>query len=369
LRGHTGRVAGLAFSPDGRRLASAGSIDGTVRLWDTDTGSEVLAMRGNAAGVSAVAFSPDGRRLAAAGRGVVKLWDPATGQPILTLSGQATSGRGLAFGPDGRRLAAAVGENVKLWDATTLTPELQTIRDAVELVEFLFGERLPTSEVLDQIRDNPSLGAEGRRRALDLAKARSELLLDQEAERVVNGLYERLLLRPEVRASLCADKRLGEPMRQRMLALAEQVPESPSRLNAASWLVASRRGAPPDAYRLALRQAEAACRLEPSNGELLNTLGVAQYRSEHYREAVATLTHSDRLNSGGAPGSQPADVAFLALAHHRLGEPDQARTALRRLRALMKKPEHASTSEAQLFLSEAEEIELDLAFPSQPIAP
>ena len=228
---------------------------------------------------------------------------------------------------------------------------------------------MPTSEVLDRIRDNPSLDAEVRRRALDLAEAHGELLLDQEAERVVNGLYERPLLRPEVRASLRADKTLSEPMRRRALALAEQIPESPSRLNNASWSVARQRGAPPEAYRLALRQAEAACQLEPGNGALLNTLGVAQYRSGHYREAVATLTQSDRLNSGGALGSQPADLAFLALAHHRLGEPDQARTALGRLRALMKKPEHASTSEAQLFLSEAEAIELDLAFPSEPFAP
>ncbi len=369
LRGHTGRVAGVAFSPDGRRLASAGSIDGTVRLWDADTGSEVLSMRGNTAGVSEVAFSPDGRRLAAAGRGAVKLWDAATGQPVLTLSGQASQGRGLAFGPDGRRLAAAVGENVKLWDATPLDPNLRTIRDAAELVEFLFGQPLPTSEVLDRIRVNPSLDADVRRRALDLAEAHGEFLLDQEAERVVNGLYERMLLRTEVRASLRADETLREPLRRRVLALAEQIPESPSRLNDASWSVVRQRGAPPEAYRVALEQAEAACQLEPGNGALLNTLGVAQYRSGHYAEAVATLTQSDRLNSGGTLGAQPADLAFLALAHHGLGEPDQARSALGRLRALMKKPEHASTSESQLFLSEAEAIELDLAFPSQPFAP
>ncbi len=369
LRGHTGQVAGVAFSPDGRRLASAGFIDGTVRLWDAETGSEVLTMRGNTAGVSEVAFSPDGRRLAAAGRGAVKLWDAATGQPVLTLSGQASPGRGLAFGPDGRRLAAAVGENIKLWDATPLNSKLRTIRDAAELVEFLFGQPLPTSEVLDRIRVNSSLDADVRRQALDLAEAHGELLLDQEAERVVNSLYDKMLLRTEVRASLHADKTLGEPMRRRMLALAEQIPESPSRLNHASWSVARQSGAPPEAYRVALEHAEAACQLEPSNGALLNTLGVAQYRSGHYAEAVATLTHSDRLNSGGALGSQPADLAFLALAHHRLGEPDQARSALGRLRALMKKPEHASTSESQLFLSEAEAIERDLAFPSQPFAP
>jgi eukaryotic-like serine/threonine-protein kinase len=369
LRGHTDRVAAVAFSPDSRRVASAGSIDGTVRLWDADTGNEVLAMRGNTAGVSEVAFSPDGRRVAAAGGGTVKLWDAATGQPVLTLSGQASSGRGVACSPDWRRLAAGVGDNVKLWDATPLNQELRTIRDAAELVEFLFGQPLPTSEVLDRIRDNPSLDAEVRHRALDLADARGELLLDQEAERVVNGLYARPLLRPEVRASIRADQTLSEPMRRRALALAEQIPESPSRLNEVSWSVARERGATRDAYRLALRRAEAAFQLEPTNGALLNTLGVAQYRSGHYREAVAALTQSDRLNSASALGPQPADLAFLALAHHRLGEPDQARTALDRLRTLMQKPEHASTSEAQLFLSEAEAIELDLAFPSEPFTP
>ena len=93
-----------------------------MRLWDADTGNEVLTLRGNAATVNDVAFSPDGRRLAAGGGGTVKLWDTATGQPVLTLSGQAGTGRGVAFGPDGRRLAAAVGRTVKVWDATPLTP-------------------------------------------------------------------------------------------------------------------------------------------------------------------------------------------------------------------------------------------------------
>ena len=129
-----------------------------------------------------------------------------------------------------------------------------------------------------------------------------------------------------------------------------------------------RPGAEPAVYRLALRQAETACRLVPDFDTFLSTLGVAQYRVGKYREAVATLEQADRLKKDLRESPDPPDLAFLALAHHRLGQTDQARTALSRLRESMKQPERAGDEQGQAFLREAEAWELDLVFPADPFA-
>jgi WD40 repeat protein/serine/threonine protein kinase len=75
IKAHGAGIRGVAFSPDGTRLASA-SIDRTIKLWDVATGDEVLNLRGHTGGVLGVAFSPDGNLLASAGRdGAVRIWD------------------------------------------------------------------------------------------------------------------------------------------------------------------------------------------------------------------------------------------------------------------------------------------------------
>src|SRR5205823_9012744 len=87
LQGHAGPVMSVAFSADGKRIAS-GSGDKTVKVWDAHTGQEQLTLMGHCRRVYSVAFSADGKRIAAGGNSkTVEVWDAQTGQEILTLKG------------------------------------------------------------------------------------------------------------------------------------------------------------------------------------------------------------------------------------------------------------------------------------------
>ena len=118
LVGHSDMVTSVAFSFDNRYVASGG-IDRTIKVWEVDTGREPLTLIGHTSEVNSVSFSPDGRHLASGSLdGTVRLWEMETGLTVRTLKGPI--GRLVAFSPNGRLLAGGCYDNtIRLWESDT----------------------------------------------------------------------------------------------------------------------------------------------------------------------------------------------------------------------------------------------------------
>jgi WD40 repeat protein/serine/threonine protein kinase len=114
-----GGVNQIAFSPDRKTLAAACS--GVVELWGVEPPAKLRELKGHTSGIFGVAYDPDGKRLATAGWDeTVKLWDPGTGALLLTIDEHKGNVNGVAFSPDGRSLASAGDDHtVRLWDAAS----------------------------------------------------------------------------------------------------------------------------------------------------------------------------------------------------------------------------------------------------------
>ncbi|MCY1083181.1 SIR2 family protein [Archangium lansingense] len=120
LEGHDGVVTGCAVMPDGRRVVSA-SEDGTLKVWELETGRELATLVGHGASVTACAVTPDGRRLVSASvDSMLKMWDVATGTELFTLEGHRRAVRCCTVTPDGQCVISASDDRtLKVWEVET----------------------------------------------------------------------------------------------------------------------------------------------------------------------------------------------------------------------------------------------------------
>jgi tetratricopeptide (TPR) repeat protein len=268
---------------------------------------------------------------------------------------------GLAFSPDGQRLAATSGREqstgeVRVWETLPLTEELWQQREAMGLVRWLSAGPRTRDKVLAWIERDPTISEAVRQQAQGWVEPYWQGRVRQAALRLVERRFAQLLLREDVLASLRADGTTGEPVPPQALALAEQYAERCEHLDRAAWDVVWRDDAGPEAYRTALRRAEAAHRLAPQNAAVLILYGAALYRGEQYARAEEALKQSDAVNVSGPDGAHPVTLAFLAMAQQRQNKRGLAQATLERLRELMKTPRWAQHFPATRLRNEAEAL-------------
>jgi hypothetical protein len=268
-----------------------------------------------------VAFSPDGKRIASAsGDGTVKLWDVATGRETATFTEHKGSVRTVAFSPDGARVVSGGFDNtVKVWDARPWTPELKVQYETRGYLTYHTPRFSSDAALQKAIQADQTISDQVRQQALDW----SELFRKNYAQQQLDRAHQRSV-------QLFTD----------------------------SWGIVKQPELSAEQYQTALEMAAEANSLRPDHRTFLQILGIAQFRAQKYKEALATLIRCENPDDPASVDAPPYGPVFIAMTRFQLGEQEQAADLLNKIKAKADqvKEKDPQGKRLDLFIKEAESL-------------
>jgi WD40 repeat protein len=179
---HGSWIEAIAFRRDGHQIAVADGVHGAITLVDPHGHARSLTLRNHFRSISDIAFSRDGARLASSGGDkTVRLWNTETGEEMLVLPTPANQIQHLAFGPDNKYIIGADSREIVVWDASEDSSDvrvaIRSLGDQISdwnHVDSLFADLLLKSDVVERLKSDPTLSKGSRDRAIELAARRQE---------------------------------------------------------------------------------------------------------------------------------------------------------------------------------------------------
>jgi tetratricopeptide (TPR) repeat protein/Tol biopolymer transport system component len=368
FRGHDSPVVSVAYSPDGRRIAS--SSREIIRIWDAATGTELMRLEDEkAAAIRSLTYSPDGSRLISyGGDNIIRVWDVASGRKILAIEKEGQARDGIAISRDGKLIAlSGVGSMIPVWDATN-GRQLMTLRGhngAVGAVSFSpVADRLVSCsdedgtvkvwdtttglELVTLVGEDVYDVAFSPNGSTIAAVCREGIILwetkepvgglgprrkAQAVRQLVRRLHQKCGTYQEVVDQLSGDDTLDESVREMALQIVDsRIPQEAYDVawNVLTTIVPSEKDT--QEYQAALVKLEKANRLVPDHWTILTALGAVQCRLGSYDDALKTLAKSAEIYSDSGNKRDPVSLAFRAMALHGIGQVEEAKAALVQLR-------------------------------------
>ncbi len=328
LEGPPTWVRCLAFHPT-ENLLAAGSYDDSVRLWDLGSSEMVQEFLDRDGLVQAVAWHPDGERIVAAHDEQVVVRDRRGGAPLYEMSGHQAAVTALSFDPEGERLASASADGtLRIWDGEQGT-HLLTLRAGEACHDATFspdggrlyaalGQRIHVFETAP-----PAVTYALRRPRALVAKAARKLFEDKLARYVSPGV---------VIDELADDDTLDPVVQAEALRLARNFCRHPERLAHTAWEIVAKDRRDEALVDEAFRLVRAAESLSPGDAWILTVMGATSYRRGDDPSALSALQESNAKRGPGDDYPLSWNLLFMAMANQRLGAPNLAREYLERAR-------------------------------------